>query len=110
MLSISYYKLNFFLFKYQQTGFTALKCCFSTGKTLQLHLISNVCTHEVLSDSWGIQEIIVIIILLYFCCSSLSQLSEHRELRSVYTLGHHPFYEEALQMAEEGMISCRVLR
>lgn len=38
----------------------------------------------------------------------LLQLSEHRELRSI--LGHHPFYEEALQMAEEGKISCRVLR
>uniref|UniRef100_A0A673BM10 Mitoguardin 1 n=1 Tax=Sphaeramia orbicularis TaxID=375764 RepID=A0A673BM10_9TELE len=38
----------------------------------------------------------------------LSNLSEHRELRSI--LGHHPFYEEALQMAEEGKISCRVLR
>lgn len=41
---------------------------------------------------------------------SAAELSEHRELRSVYTLGHHPFYEEALQMAEEGKISCRVLR
>lgn len=40
----------------------------------------------------------------------LSQLSEQRELRSAYALGHHPFYEEALQMAEEGLISCRVLR
>ncbi|XP_028283050.1 mitoguardin 1 [Parambassis ranga] len=39
---------------------------------------------------------------------SAAELSEHRELRSV--LGHHPFYEEALQMAEEGKISCRVLR
>lgn len=41
---------------------------------------------------------------------SAAELSEHRELRSVCTLGHHPFYEEALQMAEEGKISCRVLR
>uniref|UniRef100_A0A673BK76 Mitoguardin 1 n=1 Tax=Sphaeramia orbicularis TaxID=375764 RepID=A0A673BK76_9TELE len=39
---------------------------------------------------------------------SAAELSEHRELRSI--LGHHPFYEEALQMAEEGKISCRVLR
>lgn len=38
------------------------------------------------------------------------QLSEHKELRSVLALGHHPFYEEALEMAEEGTISCRVLR
>ncbi|XP_063075021.1 mitoguardin 1 isoform X2 [Engraulis encrasicolus] len=40
-------------------------------------------------------------------------LSEHRELRNAYTLGtlcHYPFYEEALQMAEDGKISCRVLR
>lgn len=41
---------------------------------------------------------------------SAAELSEHREQRSVYTLGHHPFYDEALQMAEEGKISCRVLR
>lgn len=39
---------------------------------------------------------------------SAAELSEHKELRSV--LGHHPFYEEALQLAEEGDISCRVLR
>lgn len=39
---------------------------------------------------------------------SAAELSEHKELRSV--LGHHPFYEEALQLAEEGSISCRVLR
>ncbi|XP_076828409.1 mitoguardin 1 isoform X2 [Brachyhypopomus gauderio] len=44
---------------------------------------------------------------------SAAELSEHRELRS--TLGlvplcHYPFYEEALQMAEDGKISCRVLR
>uniref|UniRef100_A0AAX7SP90 Mitoguardin 1 n=1 Tax=Astatotilapia calliptera TaxID=8154 RepID=A0AAX7SP90_ASTCA len=37
-------------------------------------------------------------------------MSEHRELRSVFTLGHHPLYEEALKMAEDGSISCRVLR
>ncbi|XP_071348833.1 mitoguardin 1 [Trachinotus anak] len=41
---------------------------------------------------------------------SAAELSEHRELRSVFALGHHLFYEEALQMAEEGKISCRVLR
>ncbi|XP_051555423.1 mitoguardin 1-like isoform X2 [Myxocyprinus asiaticus] len=44
---------------------------------------------------------------------SAAELSEHREMRSAYALGslcHYPFYEEALQMAEEGKISCRVLR
>ncbi|XP_030259309.1 mitoguardin 1 [Sparus aurata] len=41
---------------------------------------------------------------------SAAELSEHRELRSVLALGHHLFYEEALQMAEDGKISCRVLR
>ncbi|KAI4891706.1 hypothetical protein NFI96_017540 [Prochilodus magdalenae] len=44
---------------------------------------------------------------------SLLQLTEHRELRSAFGLGslcHYPFYEEALQMAEDGKISCRVLR
>ncbi|XP_028987368.1 mitoguardin 1 [Betta splendens] len=41
---------------------------------------------------------------------SAAELSEQRELRSVFTMGHHPFYEEALEMAEEGTISCRVLR
>ncbi|MEQ2262921.1 Mitoguardin 1 [Xenotaenia resolanae] len=41
---------------------------------------------------------------------SAAELSEHRDLRSTFPLGHHPFYEEALQMAEEGKISCRVLR
>ncbi|XP_037314445.1 mitoguardin 1 [Pungitius pungitius] len=41
---------------------------------------------------------------------SAAELTEHRELRSVVALGHHLFYEEALQMAEEGKISCRVLR
>lgn len=41
---------------------------------------------------------------------SAAELSEHRELRSVLALGHHLFYEEALQMAEDGDISCRVLR
>ncbi|XP_026170272.1 mitoguardin 1 [Mastacembelus armatus] len=40
---------------------------------------------------------------------SAAELSEHRELR-VFVVGHHPFYEEALQMAEDGKISCRVLR
>lgn len=41
---------------------------------------------------------------------SAAELSEHRELRSAFSQGHHPFYEEALQMAEDGKISCRVLR
>ncbi|KAG7220930.1 hypothetical protein INR49_017780 [Caranx melampygus] len=41
---------------------------------------------------------------------SAAELSEHRELRSVFALGHHLFYEEALQLAEDGKISCRVLR
>ncbi|XP_026854180.2 mitoguardin 1 isoform X1 [Electrophorus electricus] len=44
---------------------------------------------------------------------SAAELSEHRELRSALGLGplcHYPFYEEALQMAEDGKISCRVLR
>ncbi|XP_054613514.1 mitoguardin 1 [Dunckerocampus dactyliophorus] len=41
---------------------------------------------------------------------SAAELSEHKELRSIYSLTHHPFYEEALQMAEEGKVSCRVLR
>lgn len=40
---------------------------------------------------------------------SAAELSEHRELRAI-AVGHHPFYEEALQMAEDGKISCRVLR
>lgn len=39
---------------------------------------------------------------------SAAELTEHKELRSV--LVHHPFYDEALQMAEDGNISCRVLR
>ncbi|XP_043113313.1 mitoguardin 1 isoform X1 [Puntigrus tetrazona] len=44
---------------------------------------------------------------------SAAELSEHREMRSAHVLGslcHHLFYEDALQMAEEGKISCRVLR
>uniref|UniRef100_A0A3Q3XHF9 Mitoguardin 1 n=1 Tax=Mola mola TaxID=94237 RepID=A0A3Q3XHF9_MOLML len=41
---------------------------------------------------------------------SAAELSEHRELRSAFSFGHHPFYEEALQMAQDGKISCRVLR
>ncbi|XP_049453318.1 mitoguardin 1 [Epinephelus fuscoguttatus] len=41
---------------------------------------------------------------------SAAELSEHRELRSAFALGHLLFYEEALQMAEDGKISCRVLR
>ncbi|KAM9789219.1 mitoguardin 1 [Neosynchiropus ocellatus] len=36
--------------------------------------------------------------------------TEHRGIRTSFSLGHHPFYEEALPMAEEGKISCRVLR
>ncbi|KAM8838375.1 mitoguardin 1 isoform 2-T3 [Synchiropus picturatus] len=36
--------------------------------------------------------------------------TEHRGIRTSFSLGHHPFYEEALLMAEEGKISCRVLR
>ncbi|XP_067219849.1 mitoguardin 1 [Chanodichthys erythropterus] len=40
---------------------------------------------------------------------SAAELSEHRE-RSTHAFCHHPFYEDALQMAEEGKISCRVLR
>uniref|UniRef100_A0A3B3CQL1 Mitoguardin 1 n=1 Tax=Oryzias melastigma TaxID=30732 RepID=A0A3B3CQL1_ORYME len=43
-----------------------------------------------------------------FVSAAEPQASEHRDLRSV--LAQHPFYEEALQMAEEGQISCRVLR
>ncbi|XP_037538320.1 mitoguardin 1 [Nematolebias whitei] len=45
-----------------------------------------------------------------FVSAAEPQLSEHRELRSAFALGHHPMYEEALHMAEEGSISCRVLR
>uniref|UniRef100_A0A3P9PXY1 Mitoguardin 1 n=1 Tax=Poecilia reticulata TaxID=8081 RepID=A0A3P9PXY1_POERE len=41
---------------------------------------------------------------------SAAELSEHRDLRNTFPLGHHPFYEEALQMAEDGKISSRVLR
>ncbi|XP_056327835.1 mitoguardin 1 isoform X1 [Danio aesculapii] len=44
---------------------------------------------------------------------SAAELSEHREMRSGHAPGSlcpHPFYEDALQMAEEGKISCRVLR
>ncbi|XP_019962928.1 mitoguardin 1 [Paralichthys olivaceus] len=41
---------------------------------------------------------------------SAAELTEHRELRSVFALGHHSFYDEALEMAEDGKISCRVLR
>ncbi|XP_017266318.1 mitoguardin 1 [Kryptolebias marmoratus] len=45
-----------------------------------------------------------------FVSAAEPQLSEHRELRSTFAPGHHPLYEEALQLAEEGGISCRVLR
>ncbi|XP_056149028.1 mitoguardin 1 [Lampris incognitus] len=44
---------------------------------------------------------------------SAAELSDQREIRSAHIHGsnsHHPFYEEALQMAEDGKISCRVLR
>ncbi|XP_042185159.1 mitoguardin 1 isoform X2 [Oncorhynchus tshawytscha] len=46
---------------------------------------------------------------------SAAELSEqHRELRSAYVVGSciaiNPFYEEAIQLAEEGKISCRVHR
>uniref|UniRef100_A0A3P8X6J5 Mitoguardin 1 n=1 Tax=Cynoglossus semilaevis TaxID=244447 RepID=A0A3P8X6J5_CYNSE len=41
---------------------------------------------------------------------SAAELTEHRELRSSFALGHHSFYEEALELAEDGEISCRVLR
>ncbi|XP_066548687.1 mitoguardin 1 [Amia ocellicauda] len=44
---------------------------------------------------------------------SAAELSEHRELRSAYALGslcHYPLYEDALQLVEEGKVSCRVLR
>ncbi|KAG9273720.1 mitoguardin 1 [Astyanax mexicanus] len=44
---------------------------------------------------------------------SAAELSEHRDMRNAFGLGslcHYPFYEEALQMAEDGKISCRVLR
>ncbi|XP_033884968.1 mitoguardin 1 [Acipenser ruthenus] len=44
---------------------------------------------------------------------SAAELSEHRELRNAFALGalcHCPLYEEALHQAEEGKISCRVLR
>ncbi|XP_017570167.1 mitoguardin 1 isoform X2 [Pygocentrus nattereri] len=44
---------------------------------------------------------------------SAAELSEHREMKSAFGLGslcHYPFYDEALQMAEDGKISCRVLR
>uniref|UniRef100_A0A8C7ZNS4 Mitoguardin 1 n=1 Tax=Oryzias sinensis TaxID=183150 RepID=A0A8C7ZNS4_9TELE len=39
---------------------------------------------------------------------SAAEAGEHRDLRGV--LAQHSLYEEALQMAEEGQISCRVLR
>ncbi|XP_041126640.1 mitoguardin 1-like [Polyodon spathula] len=44
---------------------------------------------------------------------SAAELSEHRELRNAFALGslcRCPLYEEALHQAEEGKISCRVLR
>ncbi|MBN3313291.1 MIGA1 protein, partial [Atractosteus spatula] len=44
---------------------------------------------------------------------SAAELSEHRELRGACALGslcHYPLYEDALRLAEEGQVSCRVLR
>lgn len=41
---------------------------------------------------------------------SAAELSEHKEPRGARTPGPHPFYDEALQMAEDDKISCRVLR
>ncbi|XP_041134390.1 mitoguardin 1-like isoform X2 [Polyodon spathula] len=44
---------------------------------------------------------------------SAAELSEQRELRNAFALSalcHCPLYEEALHQAEEGKISCRVLR
>ncbi|XP_028834131.1 mitoguardin 1-like [Denticeps clupeoides] len=40
---------------------------------------------------------------------SAAELSENRDLRGTHVLGAR-FYQEALQLAEEGKISCRVLR
>ncbi|XP_034039275.1 mitoguardin 1 [Thalassophryne amazonica] len=42
--------------------------------------------------------------------ASIVELLEPGELRSASVLRFHPFYDEALQMAEEDRISCRVLR
>lgn len=44
---------------------------------------------------------------------SAAEQSELREQKNAYALAHlchSPFYEDALQMAEEGKITCRVLR
>uniref|UniRef100_A0A3P9J3Y8 Mitoguardin 1 n=1 Tax=Oryzias latipes TaxID=8090 RepID=A0A3P9J3Y8_ORYLA len=43
-----------------------------------------------------------------FVSAAEPQAGEHRDLRGF--LAQHPLYEEALQMAEDGQISCRVLR
>uniref|UniRef100_A0A3P9KA52 Mitoguardin 1 n=1 Tax=Oryzias latipes TaxID=8090 RepID=A0A3P9KA52_ORYLA len=43
-----------------------------------------------------------------FVSAAEPQAGEQRDLRG--DLAQHPLYEEALQMAEEGQISCRVLR
>ncbi|XP_077370662.1 mitoguardin 1 [Festucalex cinctus] len=73
---------------------------------------SNAGSHDILSqeeqDDTCLRDSISIASTDSFV--SAAELSEHKELRSIYTLTHHPFYEEALQMAEEGKISCRVLR
>ncbi|XP_053484387.1 LOW QUALITY PROTEIN: mitoguardin 1 [Ictalurus furcatus] len=41
---------------------------------------------------------------------SAAELSEHKSALGLSSLCRYPFYEEALQMAEDGKISCRVLR
>lgn len=41
---------------------------------------------------------------------SAAELSEHKNALGLSSLCRYPFYEEALQMAEDGKISCRVLR
>ncbi|KAM9501759.1 mitoguardin 1 [Clarias gariepinus] len=41
---------------------------------------------------------------------SAAELSEHKAALCLGSLCRYPFYEEALQMAEDGKISCRVLR
>ncbi|KAB5579780.1 hypothetical protein PHYPO_G00198910 [Pangasianodon hypophthalmus] len=41
---------------------------------------------------------------------SAAELSEHKSALGLSSLCRYPFYEEALQMAEDGKVSCRVLR
>lgn len=69
--------------------------------------MSEVLSREELDDA-GLRDSISIASTDSFV--SAAELSEHRELRTAFALGHHRFYEEALQMAEDGKISCRVLR